>query len=53
MNVEIIGLWLQQTEHIRDHMLHRYFVIVTQIMVATVKLSNKRENQRGNQECTI
>jgi hypothetical protein len=34
-----MGLWLQQAEDIRAHLLHRYSVTVNQVIMATVKLS--------------
>lgn len=34
-----MGLELRQTEHIGDHLGHRYFVEVNQVMLAIVNLS--------------
>jgi hypothetical protein len=39
MNEERTGKGLQQVEHIRGHLWHRYSIAVNQVMVATVKLS--------------
>ena len=38
-NEERTGKCLRQVEHIRGHLLHRCSVTVTEVMVATVKLS--------------
>ena len=40
MNEEMTGKCLQQVEHIRGLVWHRYSITVNQVMVATVKLSN-------------
>jgi hypothetical protein len=39
MNEEKTGKSVQQVEHIRGHLCHRYSITVNQVMVATVKLS--------------
>jgi len=39
MNEERTEKCLRQVEHIRDHLWHRYSIMVSQVMVETVKLS--------------
>jgi len=39
MNDERTGKGLRQVEHTRGHLWHRYFIVVNQVMVATVQLS--------------
>jgi hypothetical protein len=39
MNEEKIGLWSRQTEHIRVYKWDRYYVVITQVMEATVERS--------------
>jgi hypothetical protein len=39
MNQEKSMKCLQQVEHIRGHLWHRYYITVNQVMVAIVKLS--------------
>jgi hypothetical protein len=39
MNKDMTGLLLQQMEHIRGHLWHRYSVTDNQVMVVTLKLS--------------
>jgi len=38
MNVERVGLWLQQTEQSRGHLWHRNSAMINQVMVANIKL---------------
>jgi hypothetical protein len=38
MNKDMTGLLLQQMEHIRGHLWHRYSVTDNQVMVVTLKL---------------
>jgi hypothetical protein len=32
-------VFLQQTEHTRDHLWHRYYLMVNQVTMATIQLS--------------
>jgi hypothetical protein len=45
MNEERTEKCSRQVEHIRGHLWHRYPISVNQVMVATVKLSNKGNNK--------
>ena len=48
MNQERIGKCLRQVEHIRGHYWHKYFIAVTQVIVATVKLLIVARHQLNN-----